>query len=41
MGEYRAFILGEDGHVCEGYGFEGASDEAAVRSRGNCLIATA
>jgi hypothetical protein len=31
MGEYRAFILGEDGHVREGYEFEGASDEAAVQ----------
>ena len=29
MGEYRAFILGEDGHVCEGRAFEAANDEAA------------
>jgi hypothetical protein len=30
MGGYRAFIIGEDGHVCDARVFEAASDEVAL-----------
>lgn len=30
MGGYRAFVLGENGHICDARVFEAASDEVAV-----------
>jgi hypothetical protein len=32
MGDYRAFVLGEDGHIYEARAFEAASDEVAVKA---------
>lgn len=32
MGEYRAFIIGSDGHVVLGHAFEAADDAAAVEA---------
>ena len=32
MSEYRAYVIGSDGHFVSGEGFEAADDEAAIET---------